>query len=206
VPPPSLDARRAQSVWVGIDPGQKGAIAALDQHGRFLWVRDMPIMGEGRRTETDVPGLIAIAREVGGCNRVRVFMEWNQTRPDEAPEASKRMGVAYGHLEMAFAMAGCRPERVAANKWKGRLGLQGKSLDAVGARKHAVQTAETFIQGLPLGSLWGPRGGALDGRAEALLIAWEALTSTLEGLRNQPEDVRLTRIMFGGSRRRRKNR
>jgi hypothetical protein len=199
--PPRLRTPR----YVGIDPGFSGAIGVIDLRGQFVAVYDMPVCGgDGRQREIDVIRLAEIIREIAAEPVKAVFLEWNQSRPDEAPEASKRMGVGLGLLEMGWTMMGLRPERVAASKWKGRLGLAGKDGDAGQAKEQAVRYCEQFIGRVPPGLLRGPRGGAKDGRAEALLIAWEALTSTREGLLAQPEDVRMARVLFGSSRRRRK--
>lgn len=202
---PSLKARQAKQVWVGIDPGVHGAVGALNEKGEFLWVVDMPTRGEGRSGEFDLAGITDIVCEVARSPDPHVRLEWPQTRPDEAPESSKRFGVGMGILEGMFAFAGCPALRVAPNKWKGRLGLKGKENQQLESRDQAVCTAEQLIPGMPANCLRGVRGGLLDGRAEALLIAWEGLTSTMVGLRNQPYEVRLARLSFGNSKRRRKS-
>lgn len=201
---PSLRAHHAEQVWVGIDPGFSGAIGAIDEHGRFLWVCDMPVRGEGRTGEFDLDELAGIVCEVARYRDPHVRLEWPTTRPDESPESSKRFGVGLGILEGMFAFAGCPALRVAPNKWKGRLGLKGKEFDSHGAREQAVRFAIEVLRDIPADTLHGPRGGLLDGRAEALLVAWEGLTSTVAGLRNQPYEMRLARLCFGSSKRRRK--
>lgn len=203
-PPPSLRAATAKQVWIGIDPGMLGAIAAINERGEFLWIYDMPITHLGRTGEFDLETMATIARQVTRYPEVHVILEWVQTRPDEAPESSKRFGVGLGMLEMAFTMVGHRPERVSPNKWKGRLSLTGKADNALKSREQSVSLAEAVIQRLPSGTLRGVRGGLKDGRAEALLIAWEALTGTLEGLRAQPENIRWMRILDSGGGKRNK--
>lgn len=201
--PPSLKARHAKSVWIGIDPGQHGAIGALNERGEYLWVRDMPTIGQGRAGEFDILEICNIVEEVARSSDPRVLLEWPATRPDEAAESSKRFGVGLGILAGAFGMAGMVPQRVAPNKWKGRLGLKGKAHDPLAARQQAVDLAMQVIPNLPKTAVYGPRGGLLDGRAEALLIAWEGCTSGLAGLAALPLEMRLARVMFGGGRRQR---
>jgi hypothetical protein len=199
--PPTITPR----FYVGIDPGFEGAIGVIDVRSRYNRVWDMPTRGdEGRGREVDVAELLRIIGEIDCSGRVvGVFLEWPQTRPDEAPEASKRFGVGLGNLEAAFMASGHTVTRVAPNKWKGRLGLSGKAGDSAESREAAVRMAEEFILEMPPGTLRGPRGGALDGRAEALLIAWEAMTCTREGLEGLDSETRLARVMFGSGRRRR---
>lgn len=198
---PSLKPAR---LFVGVDPGFSGAIGAVDQECRFRGLWDMPTRGgEGRTREIDAAALVLMARHiVQTAHAAEVYLEWPQTRPNEAPEASKRFGVGLGNLEAAFLAAGATVHRVAPNLWKGQLGLEGKDRDATEARNAAVRMAEDFVRP-PAGALRGPRGGALDGRAEALLIAWWAATRTREGLAALDEDTRLARLLMGGRRRRR---
>lgn len=191
-------------VWVGIDPGMAGALAVIDEAGKYLRLWDMPITTMGRSGEIDVDSLASIVDEITKYPAPTVLLEWPQTRPDEAPESSKRFGVGLGLLEGMFTYAGLRPRRVAPNEWKGHLRLKGKERDALGARSDAVRLALEVIPNLPGGALHGARGGLKDGRAEALLIAWEGLTRTVRGLARQPEDLRFARLVLRGGRGRKK--
>lgn len=209
-PPPSLRVsreERAKTTWVGIDPGFSGSIGVIDEHGRYVMHQDVPLTGgEGRSREIDAMKLAAIVIAIlRFCPEpVRVFLEWPQTRPGEAPESSKRFGVGLGLMEGVFAAHGIPVEKVAPNKWKGQLGLSGKEGAELDARRQAVEMAESFIKALPADVLRGERGGLKDGRAEALLIAWWALTRTREGLMNLDPDTRMARVLFGSSSRRRR--
>lgn len=200
--PPHL---KPQPVHVGIDPGFSGAVAVIDLDGNFVGVWDMPTTaGEGRQKEFDTAALARLIKRIIRDPIREVHLEWPQTRPDEAAESSKRFGVGLGLLEMGFVMAGATVRRVAPNGWKGRLGLMGKAGSELESRTQAVQMAERFIGRLPAGALRGVKGGLKDGRAEALLIAWEGMTRTLEGLRKQPEEVRMFRLLFGAGRKRKR--
>lgn len=190
---------RSKTLFVGVDPGFSGAVGVLNERGIYIDCFALPVRGgDGRQREFDVPELCSHVHSIIAFNRpTRVFLEWPTTRPDESAESSKRFGVGLGILEGVFTFAGFEVTRVSPNKWKGRLGLMGKEKDPMAARLQAVTLAEEVIKGLPPGVLRGVRGGLKDGHAEALLIAWEAVTGTLEGLRHQPEEWRLARLMFG---------
>lgn len=196
---------KPRPVHVGVDPGFSGAVAVIDLDGNFSGVWDLPTTaGEGRQKEFDTDALAALIKRIVRDPVREVHLEWPTTRPDESAESSKRFGVGLGLLEMGFTMAGCKVRRVSPNGWKGRLGLMGKAGAELESRTQAVQTAERFIGRLPASALRGVKGGLKDGRAEALLIAWEGLTRTLEGLRKQPEEVRMARLLFGGGRKRKR--
>lgn len=202
--PPSL-----KKYWVGIDPGFEGAIGVITSDGVYVSVVDLPVHDRdgGRTRQFDRQTLARVITDILHGRRIsRVLLEYPNSRPGEPPEASRRFGVGIGLLDGMFSYAGYPPTHVAPNKWKGRLGLQGKKEDSGEAKEQAVKMAETVIKGIPPGILRGSRGGAKDGRAEALLIAWEGLTSTREGLLAQPEDVRMMRLLSGGGKRRPKPR
>lgn len=201
--PPSLKSR---VLWVGIDPGFSGAIGVIDDIGRFSGVYDIPTKGDkGRKQEFDVLELVKLADSVvARCTASRCLLEWPSTRPDESAESSKRFGVGLGLMEGIWSVLGCPPERVPPNLWKGQLGLSGKAADPLKARQQAVDLCLLNIPTMPRGAVYGPRGGLRDGAAEALLIAWWGWSRTAAGLRAMPEEARLMRLMFGGSRRRRR--
>lgn len=197
--PPPLKAAHGHQFVVGIDPGVRGAIGVLSPKTAFMEVYDMPVIGTGRASEFDCDALWAIFTHLTKAyRRPLVRLEWPQTRPDEAAESSKRFGVGLGLLWGLSTAAGCEVERVAPNGWKGRLGLSGKASGAMEARRQAVEYAERVIPGLPEDAVRGPKGGLLDGRAEALLIAFEQVSRTATGLRAMDPHLREARVLMGG--------
>jgi len=187
--PPQIP-KRSLAV-VGVDPGVSGAIGVLGPDTRFLEVHDLPVIGVGRKGEFDADALFVLASGIAlKYNNPLVRLEWPATRPDEAAESSKRFGVGLGLLWGVFIAVGCEVERVAPNGWKGRLGLSGKA----GQARYSRQQAADAVR--------GPRGGLLDGRAEALLIAFEHVSRTQAGLRAMDPHIREARMLMGGKRRR----
>jgi len=207
--PPFVKHTPVPPYYVGFDPGMKGGFGVIDATAWFIAGGSLPTTGEGRQGEFDLPRLLGIVRRVSEL-RIRtlvdqttpvyVLLEWPQTRPDEAPESSKRFGVGLGLIEGMCWANDLDVARIAPNLWKGRLGLQGKDQD--GARQ-SVEMAEQVIRGLPADVVRGPKGGLRDGPAEALLIAWWKCGETIDGLRNLPEDQRFARLIMGRQGRRR---
>lgn len=205
--PPTIKHVPVPPYFVGFDPGMSGGWGVIDSSAWFIDGGSLPITELGRAGEFDTDHLNTIIDGIAtglmwDARTVRpvVQLEWPQTRPDEAPESSKRFGVGLGLIEGMCIAHGLRVERVAPNKWKGRLGLTNKDK---GGAKEAVEFAEQVIRGLPAGIVRGPRGGLRDGVAEALLIAWWKCGETLAGLRNMPEDQRYARVVMGRQGRRR---
>lgn len=208
--PPPIKHTPVPPYFIGIDPGMKGGFGLIDSAAWYLHGGMLPTIGEGRAGEFDTSRLNTIISDLCDAGRpstlglppgeLTVLLEWPQTRPDEAPESSKRFGVGLGLIEGMFIAHGRTVTRVAPNLWKGRLGLSGKDKDGA---KQSVEFAEQVIRGLPSGIVRGPRGGLRDGPAEALLIAWWKCGETMEGLRNLPEDQRMARLFMGRQGRRR---
>lgn len=170
--------------WIGIDPGIYGAIGVLDAEGRMTCVWDMPRHGRARRKrdeKIDLGQLSAILQWLSMQPAPLVRCEWPHTRPGEDAESSRNFGLGLGYLEGLCQGYGLSLDKVAPGQWKGRLGLPGKMQDSQ-AKKKACERAAYWIEGVEREHVFGPRGGGKDGRAEALLIAWEGWSRTYHGM------------------------
>ena len=156
--------------FAGIDPGFEGALAWMNAAGSSLHVRDMPITTtkKDRQREYDLYGLRDVFSHLRRLPGTYVGIENPTTRPGEGSERSERFGRGKGYLEAFAFCKGLQYVKIAPNLWKGRLGLDGK--EHAGANERA---AELFEQLYPQWAalIRGPRGGILDGRLDALLIA-----------------------------------
>ena len=147
------------SVFWGVDPGQRGALAALDERGQPLDVWDLAYAGN----DLDVVWLAGILAEFDGP----AFAAVERQLP--LHPAGRRAGLTstfengrnYGALLATFALLGIPVHDPTPSQWKRSLRL-GRDKGA------AVALARKLF---PTISLRTPRGRALDGRAEALLLA-----------------------------------
>lgn len=175
--------------WVGIDPGLEGAVAVLDGEGNLACLWDIPIeyvKRKRRQKQVHLELLDRIIAALPRYDRPAVHLEWPTTRPDEAAEASKNFGVGLGQLEALCMARGLEVVKLPPQKWKQDLGLPGKKhphYTPTEARKAACNFACRMIPNLERSTVYGPRGGAKDGRAEALLMAWWGWSRTAEGMR-----------------------
>jgi crossover junction endodeoxyribonuclease RuvC len=150
---------------VGIDPGAHGAIAALDESGRLLWIEDMPSTPEANgRTATNAPLLASILARA----HARVaYCEFVGARPTDAKVAAFAFGRARGVIEGCAGALGLPIVFLTPPTWK-RLadipaGIENKDL----ARTRAIARWPTSAD------LFG-RKCDID-RAEASLIGWAGL-------------------------------
>jgi hypothetical protein len=146
----------------GVDPGRTGALALIE--GTALSVWDMPPHGSERGI--DVAATADILR--GWPPNTKVALEWNTGRPNEVPDFAFRFGLQTGQLDALCYAMGLQVTHLASNKWTGKLGLPGKSWAG------ALEQRAALFAGLyphAEGLIRGPKGGLLDGRLDALLIA-----------------------------------
>ena len=167
--------------FIGVDPGFSGAIARINAGGNDLQVWDMPITDTPklRQRELDLGRLDTMLDSVLSVPHL-VGLEWPTTRPAEGAERSERFGRQKGILESFLYFHHANYKRVAPNLWKGRLGLKGKAHEGANA-----EAAALFDYHYPdcTQLIRGPRGGILDGRMDALLIAHWLRMQSPEGMK-----------------------
>lgn len=151
---------------IGIDPGAQGAFALMDMDGALHGVTDMPLRQErvGRKLRDRVDALATVKLLAAMFPHIRLI-GIEQVGPSVSPSGSFSFGRALGIVEGALAaeFPDVKPEYVAPQKWKAYYGLKADKAEAVRvARQLFPGQADWFV---------GPRGGLLDGRAEAALIA-----------------------------------
>jgi crossover junction endodeoxyribonuclease RuvC len=138
------------AIYLGIDPGKAGAIAALDGDDMSVEVYDMPGTIEGRRV------ILTLIGQVRAC--------WI-----EKPFFPRMIGItnavtiaqAYGEMRACLFFAGIPTHEVTPQVWKKHFGL---SADKNASRAHASMVFPDQA------NLWARKKD--DGRAEAALIAY----------------------------------
>jgi len=175
------------TVYIGIDPGQKGAIAFLDKDKKDkLWIIDMPLLPE---KGIDAKTLYEILEtKVTFYKDIYVVIEKAQSMPGQSSVAMFNYGGGYHAILAVLQILDIPFEEVRSNKWKTEFGLSGlKSKKKQGKKKEKMTSEEKknaqkkrkemavkiAIQLFPKmkDSFFTPKGKMLDGRAEALLIA-----------------------------------
>ena len=160
-------------IYVGVDPGLTGAIAALSSKGNLLGVWDTPTIvvkrSGSKRTEFIPSNLLEVFRALRvGPNRqqddIRVCIELVHAMPREGGSgvvAAYSMGLCSGLMTMACVALDYPHEYVTPQTWKRALGLLGSDKAA------SILKAQQIIPGAaPYLTL-----KKHDGRAEAMLIA-----------------------------------
>ena len=150
---------------LGIDPGLTGAIAFLDENGKFIAVHDMPVMPNGKakariKQQVNAAALVAIMRDAQTYTTLflTAYLEQVSARPGEGVSSSFSFGDSFGTVRGVLAALGIPMTMVQPHAWKKHFGLL--RLDKDYSRTKAQQL-------YPCAPLELKKHG---GRAEALLI------------------------------------
>jgi hypothetical protein len=174
---------RDHNFYCGIDPGFNGAIALMNKQGTTCKVWDMPVLTKekDRQREIDLDGLRDIYKHLKRLPDVAIGIEWPTTRPGEGAERCERFGRGKGYLHAFAHLMSFEYFLISPVLWKARLGLDGKTVE--GANERAAGVINIFYpERAPL--ILGPRGGILDGRMDAMLIAHFLRTRGSNGLKS----------------------
>ena len=165
-------------IFLGIDPGLSGAIAMIPGKTNEAEVWDMPIYKAGTKSFYDIAelqGLFVLAREkayTGPGSSAEIFcvIERQNPFPGEGVRSVFSLGYGTGILETLLVTNEISYKRVQAKQWQQACGISGKG-QAVKA--FSFQHARNLF---PHVQLVTPRGRQLDGRSDALNIAYYAAT------------------------------
>lgn len=113
-------------LYLGIDPGVSGGIAALAASGDVVLVTKMP------ESKADVWRVLSGLASGGQCSAV---LEFVRSSPQMGVRGVFTFGESYGSLGMALVAAGVEYEEVLPRKWQGALGcLTGGNKNVTKAR------------------------------------------------------------------------
>jgi hypothetical protein len=150
-------------IYIGIDPGFGGAIAAINRAGGLVGVIDTPFAMDGKRRCYLVDSMRSAILELGGgigCDVYRAAIEKVHSMPKQGVVSSFTFGEGYGLWRGILAGLRISVDLVEPQRWKKSI------LDGVGKEKEASRIrAQQLFPGADLKLV------KHHGRAEALLIA-----------------------------------
>jgi len=145
--------------YIGIDPGATGAIAMIDKQLNILRLNDWP--GDEIQAAACIREIIS----AHDSENIEIFaaIERVNAMPKQGVTSTFKFGANYGIWKGILAAFQISFIEVRPQAWQ--KGVISKAQD----KKPAVAAAGRLF---PKAQLFGPRGGAKDGRADALLIAY----------------------------------
>jgi hypothetical protein len=156
----------------GIDPGLSGAIAVYSpEMGRVREIADiptltMPLGKSQNRRVLDITGLNYLFSRLVLYQPEAIVLEKVGAFAGQAPGSMFSFGECYGALEVLCRQFLCKFYNPAPQEWKAHFRLKGKK-----AENATAETIAKAEQLMPDGAFRGPKGGLMDGRADAALLA-----------------------------------
>lgn len=165
------------NVYVGIDPGLSGAIAAIDGDGRLISAARTPVLkpsGKGK-TVYDLPEMVRAVEEISESGRwiARVALEQVSAMPHDGVTSSFRFGTGWGLWRGILAALRVPTILVRPQAWQGET-LAGKPRGK-DSKTSAVAVAKSLFPSIPI------RYKADWGMADAVLMAEWARRTHKEG-------------------------
>lgn len=143
----------------GIDPGLSGALAIIHDTGR-LNLFDFPVLSVGKSKMIDA----GVLSDNLSADVQHIIIEHQQAMGQEARSSLAKLMLTFGQIVGLVQTRGFAHTIVPPAQWKRAYGLIGKDK----AASHAIALR---LYPSARKDLYGPRGGALTDRAEALLLA-----------------------------------
>lgn len=160
-------------LFLGIDPGQTGALAVINNDRSVLLLEDWP--GDERQAAL----LISTATVIDVNGDLTCAIEKVSAMPGQGVTSMFKFGQNFGIWLGILAAFQIPFELVRPQKWQ--KGIISKAMD----KKPAIAAAGRLF---PRAEITGPRGGGKDGRADALLIAYYCMRqyAAIETAVNRP--------------------
>ena len=156
-------------VFVGIDPGLSGGLAAIDGVGRIVDVMPMPRLN-GSSGPLDMHAIKSWFSTLKKRGDVVAALERVSARPGEGVKSTLTAGVNWGFLKGMLIAISARHSEPTPQQWKKELGLPKRTgKERKQAKQDAIALATQLFPGIDLTP--GRRRVPHDGMADAVLVA-----------------------------------
>ena len=156
-------------VFVGLDPGMTGGLAAVDSSGKLLSVIAMPRVN-GSTGPQDYHAIKEWFAEMKKLGKVEAALERISVRPGEGVKSKLTAGTNWGFLKGMLVAINARYVEPTPQAWKKLLALPKRSgKERKKGKEDAVVLATQLFPGINLTP--GRKRVPHDGMADAVLIA-----------------------------------
>ena len=150
--------------YIGIDPGAKGALCVLDPSSHY------PVLFADLSLKNKANELLTVIRhevEQGPC---LVALEDIHSLPGMSAKSNFTFGGMFWRIRTILDCVPIEYELVPPKCWQSAVGVPSRKFLA-GEMDLKVAVADLAQGYYPTAHLHGPRGGLMDGRSDALMIA-----------------------------------
>lgn len=153
------------AIYLGIDPGSKGAICFLDPVSKLIRFLPTPCVKYQARTIMQTIQDLDIT-----YNIQHAAIEDVHSIHGTSAKSNFQFGYQVGVVNTLLECTGIGYERIPPKVWQKGVGLK-QTKPARKPPQLKKDIAEIAMRLYPNAKLFGPRGGLLDGRADALMLA-----------------------------------
>jgi crossover junction endodeoxyribonuclease RuvC len=156
-------------IFIGIDPGITGAIAAIDDQAQVELCADLPVIRSGKLAWIDANELTTLLMTARNGRPARIIVERAQSMPGQGISSTFGYGVVLGSILAACQRIAVPLDLVPAAVWKRAMGLDSQKAGSLDRARLQFPTAELDRK-------------KDHNRAEALLIAeycWRSYTRSV---------------------------
>ena len=117
-------------VFIGIDPGLKGAVGIIDEHGILIEVVDTPVLSVGKKNDYQVIEMVKIF-EPYKDKISKAVLEKVHSMPKQGVVSSFNFGKGFGIWQGILSALKIPYDLVTPQRWKGQM------MDGMGKEKDA---------------------------------------------------------------------
>lgn len=158
------------SVYVGIDPGAKGAVCLLKPLERQITFYPTPSMDFTGKQLYDMLKRLQVDSLIHG-----IGVEDVHAIHGTSAGSNFKFGYNVGEINTIVSITGIGYDLITPKQWQKDCGIKFKyPKKATPSKKANIRKktiADHALRQYPYAEILGPRGGLLDGRADALMIA-----------------------------------
>lgn len=164
--------------FVGIDPGQKGAVSVLFGNGKYISGKtivfyDMPLLPERGIDGLEIVSMLKI---IASSSDTFCVIEKAQPMPSQGSVSGFSYGIGYGKILCALEFLQIPFQEIHPLKWKKEFGIiskRGKTEPKLTISEKKKLSLKVATQLFPSckEDFFTQRKALLDGRVEALLLA-----------------------------------
>ncbi len=129
-------------IFIGIDPGITGAIAAIDDQAQLVLCVDLPLIRSGKLIWIEANELTALLMTARNGRPARIIVERAQPMPGQGISSTFGYGVVLGSILAACQRIAVPLDLVPAAVWKRVMGLDSQKAGALDKARLLFPTAE----------------------------------------------------------------
>jgi hypothetical protein len=129
-------------IFVALDPGLTGAIAAIDDQAQLILCADLPVIRSGKLAWVDSNELTSLLLQCRDGRPARITVERSQAMPGQGVSSTFCTGVVLGSILAACQRIAVPLDIVTAAVWKRSMGLDSSKPASLDRARLLFPTAD----------------------------------------------------------------